>query len=879
MATYLSPGVYVEEVSTGPKPIAGVPTNVAAILGKTEKGPLLEPKRLTDWNGYLSTFGSPIDGSYTAESAFGFFENGGTALYVVRIDNSTLSRWQVTDGAPAASFMIDAASPGGWSAGMDVRVGRDTGGGKGQLYLARVTDAGAIALVAATPKVLAVDTTVGASAGLPVTVSDTAGNSADGTISAVGNGTITVTPTGAATIPASSDVRVFGRAANAAAQLQLAVGSGFQPGDLIRAQGQGATAPTAVVGSVQNIGAGAVLTLSSALSGASPGAQFGAKVVALDATITATALVGGKTSVAPAGLTFAGGDPGLANSDMVRLVTAEGIEAAWDGGNTAFVFPAALSPAPTKARVYAKVSVKPWTETFDLTIPGGASAGDVGAALEGLFAYVPQGSQVVLSKSGGGTQAFTRTGGGAWTTTGGVGNAPGHYVSAVITNDPAQGFDATKGLLVLSPVAPQVGDWVVVGAVGASRITDVEQDPGMDANAYRLVFAANFGVAATGAKWALQAWQTVSFESLRFSISATNAQPGRPVVSETYTGLSLNPAHPRYYLADGVINQRSQLIAVEARAGGATAASSTASLPAAVAQTQVGSAGGLDIGGFRAGLTALERTTEPALLAAPDALLLADDMTRSAALNEMTLHAEEHRRFAVVDLPNEPDDQKLVDWRLLHLDTTYGAAYAPWVRILNMRPNAVEQTLDLPPSGFMMGVFARTDNDRGVWKAPANESVDGIVDLAVPYTQRRQDLLNPNGVNLIRAFPGRGMRIWGARNLTDDTEWRYVNVRRLFLFLESSIDGGTQWVVFEPNDSGTWLRVRVSVENFLNQVWRAGGLAGATPEQAYRVRVGLGQTMTETDIELGLLIIEVAVAPVYPAEFVVFRISHKRLTE
>jgi len=230
MATYLSPGVYVEEVSTGPKPIAGVPTNVAAILGKTEKGPLLEPTRLTDWNGYQSTFGAPMDGSFTAESAFGFFLNGGTALYVVRVDNSTLSRWQVTDAAGANSFVIDAASAGGWSAGMTVSVGWEAGGGKGLLYVGRVTDAGAIALVAGNAKTLSVDTTVGATAGLTVTVADTAGNSADGVISHVGNGTIDVTPGGAANFPANSDIRVFARAANGANQLQLAVGSGFQPG-------------------------------------------------------------------------------------------------------------------------------------------------------------------------------------------------------------------------------------------------------------------------------------------------------------------------------------------------------------------------------------------------------------------------------------------------------------------------------------------------------------------------------------------------------------------------------------------------------------------------------------------------------------------------
>ena len=150
---------------------------------------------------------------------------------------------------------------------------------------------------------------------------------------------------------------------------------------------------------------------------------------------------------------------------------------------------------------------------------------------------------------------------------------------------------------------------------------------------------------------------------------------------------------------------------------------------------------------------------------------------------------------------------------------------------------------------------------------------------AQTYTQRRQDLLNPADVNLIRAFPGRGTRIWGARNATDDVTWRYVNVRRLFNMIETSVDRSTQWVVFEPNTASTWIRVKVSVENFLDQQWRAGALAGTKPEEAYRVRVGLGETMTETDIDLGLVITEVAIAPAKPAEFVVFRFSHKRLSE
>jgi phage tail sheath protein FI len=175
--------------------------------------------------------------------------------------------------------------------------------------------------------------------------------------------------------------------------------------------------------------------------------------------------------------------------------------------------------------------------------------------------------------------------------------------------------------------------------------------------------------------------------------------------------------------------------------------------------------------------------------------------------------------------------------------------------------------------------MARTDRERGVHKAPGNERVSGIVGLSQAYTEARQDLLNPGGVNLIRAFPGRGMRIWGARNATDDAQWRYVSVRRLFNLIEVSTERATQWVVFEPNTATTWLRVKASVEGFLDQLWRAGALAGASPEEAYRVRVGLGQTMTETDIDLGLIITEVAVAPAKPAEFVIFRFSHKRLTD
>jgi phage tail sheath protein FI len=267
------------------------------------------------------------------------------------------------------------------------------------------------------------------------------------------------------------------------------------------------------------------------------------------------------------------------------------------------------------------------------------------------------------------------------------------------------------------------------------------------------------------------------------------------------------------------------------------------------------------------------------MIIAPDAVKLADPLLQADLIGKVVTHCEQFRRFAIVDGPDEDNDQELVSWRNATVSSTYAAVFAPHLSIVTINPDSIDRYTTVPPSGFVAGVFARTDRERGVHKAPGNERVSGIVGLSESYTQRRQDLLNPSGVNLIRAFPGRGTRIWGARNATDDATWRYLNVRRLFNMIETSVDRSTQWVVFEPNTASTWIRIKVSVENFLDQQWRAGALAGNKPEEAYRVRVGLGQTMTETDIDLGLVITEVAIAPAKPAEFVVFRFSHKRLSE
>ncbi len=234
-------------------------------------------------------------------------------------------------------------------------------------------------------------------------------------------------------------------------------------------------------------------------------------------------------------------------------------------------------------------------------------------------------------------------------------------------------------------------------------------------------------------------------------------------------------------------------------------------------------------------------------------------------------HCRRNRfRFAVVDCGRGLVDAT-ADLRRTNFDSSFSAYYYPWITVSDPRSGARKE---LPPGGFVCGIYARTDNNRGVWKAPANETLAGAVDLEFDINQGVQEVLNPRGINVIRRFPGRGIRLWGARTMASDPLWKYVNVRRLFIFIEASIYNNTQWVVFEPNDQRLWGRVKQTITLFLRTQWREGALFGAKEEEAFSVNVGR-ETMTEDDILNGRLIIEVGIAPVRPAEFVIFRFFQK----
>jgi phage tail sheath protein FI len=225
-------------------------------------------------------------------------------------------------------------------------------------------------------------------------------------------------------------------------------------------------------------------------------------------------------------------------------------------------------------------------------------------------------------------------------------------------------------------------------------------------------------------------------------------------------------------------------------------------------------------------------------------------------------------RFAVVDAPKGITSASALDPRSQITDTEFAAFYYPW--IVTADPGTGARKL-VPPGGHVLGVYARTDTERGVFKAPANEILRGALDLEFDIGDGAQDTLNPRGVNAIRQFPGRGLRVWGARTMSSNALWKYVSVRRLFIFLERSIYDGTQWVVFEPNDDRLWARVIDTIRLFLRGQWRLGALFGRTEQEAFFITCDR-TTMTQDDILNGRLICEIGIAPVRPAEFVIFRI-------
>jgi hypothetical protein len=279
----------------------------------------------------------------------------------------------------------------------------------------------------------------------------------------------------------------------------------------------------------------------------------------------------------------------------------------------------------------------------------------------------------------------------------------------------------------------------------------------------------------------------------------------------------------------------------------------------------------------RTGFAGLEAIDDVTMLCVPDLMAVYEqgviDLEGVQAVQlAMIAHAElMGDRVAILDTPPGLNAQQIKEWReeKARYDSKYAALYWPWVKVFDPLAG---QTRFVPPSGHIAGIWARSDSERGVHKAPANEVIRGAISLELQITKSEHDQLNPSGINAIRSFPGRGIRVWGARTLSSDPAWRYLNIRRLFNYVEESILEGTQWVVFEPNDIRLWERVKRTINAFLLGTWRDGALFGTTPGEAYYVKCD-AETNPPDVIDRGQLVVEVGIAPVKPAEFVIFRIA------
>jgi hypothetical protein len=332
-----------------------------------------------------------------------------------------------------------------------------------------------------------------------------------------------------------------------------------------------------------------------------------------------------------------------------------------------------------------------------------------------------------------------------------------------------------------------------------------------------------------------------------------------------------------------VVNAQSSVLRVEEITGEPVAKPQTGELAlteatmAAVPTPSVSSDDYVGDVADRTGFGGLETIDEVTMLSVPDLMsayqLGALDLESVQAVQlAMIAHCElMGDRMAILDPPPGLNPQQVKEWRVdkAGYDSPFAVLNYPWIKTANPATGEIGY---MPPSGHIAGIWGRNDDTRGVHKAPANEVIRGAISLEVQVTKNEHDLLNPVGINVVRAFPARGTRLWGARTLSSDPAWRYLNVRRYFNYLEESILVGTNWVVFEPNDEALWARVRRTISAFLVNEWRKGALFGRTPDEAFYVKCD-AETNPSEGIDAGQLLCEIGVAPVKPAEFVVFRLA------
>jgi phage tail sheath protein FI len=564
---------------------------------------------------------------------------------------------------------------------------------------------------------------------------------------------------------------------------------------------------------------------------------------------------------------------GLSDSDLV-LVSRDGTTAAtlpatargytdasgarlWrfdPGGSAAKIELASLDPA--------KATVRPVTVTVSATAPGSATAAQVWGGLPLDPAHTLGGAPDSLAAVFG----AAGTAGGTPLVVDVPAGADGLAVLTALNAASAGplGPDAKAGTLELR-AANAAGAMKVTAASKGKWSAQVKIEVGAGAGGKLLVTLTNAGKKVFGEEFGSPGELVAAFAATGLVTAVPGTGTGAwPLTVMPATALAgglddrPNPTLISALIEDRPAEQRAVNVLLQGGDDGRRPAAGDY-------------AGALLADDARTGLVAFEVLDDVSIVAAPGctygyATRKAD---AQACINHLISHAQRMRyRIAVID---SGDRQTLAEVREMRakFDASHAALYYPWLQVSDPVSGLVKS---MPPSGAVAGIYARNDAERGVHKAPANEVVRLALDFERVLSRSQQEVLNPEGINCLRTFPGRGNRVWGARTMSSDQEWKYVNVRRYFAFLEHSIERGTQWAVFEPNGERLWASVRGTIEDFLLDQWQAGALQGDKPDKAYFVRCDRS-TMTQNDLDNGRIVCQIGVAPVRPAEFVIFRIG------
>jgi hypothetical protein len=927
MSEYLAPGVYVEEVSFRSKSIEGVSTSTAGFVGATRFGPINgDPELLTSFNQFERIFGGldqlvyrPEDNfaapsapmhNYLAHAVRAFFDNGGRRLYVARAFRSFTDVNQAAEPDLAIPADLDADGYGSASipapaAAIVTAENAATAGVQAATRALATTNTVATGVLDAS--ITALNAAVGHfEAALPAGMTlpgpiDLATITADALLAAMDTliGTLADAEQAAAQAARDAvaelisnaaetrDVATLGTALRAAvARFEAALPAGTTlPGPIDLAtitadallaamdtligtladaeQAAAQAARDAVAELISNAATRDTAPAQAAINAAiANGRAAGDAVLDADLPVVDTANTTAATSATATATQTAAVDAAAENANTASQALVEAIAALAIAG-------AADRVARATAVVTAAVAVNTTatavvTAVTNLLTPVTNAARDARIAVRAATAAAVGSMRARFPGAAGNLQVTMTTRLDQNVLSAGTG---GPQVSQVQDHD----------LVWLSPqnaffIAERAnGSWRFAGEAVTIPLADL--NPGSGDTVRIATFTVE--VLAPGAFAQPQLWNNLTVHPDRLQDGILNVFapviPNRARMLET--PLVLESPVTAIALARGLVGNVGLAALPTAPAAGVTtryqlSGGTDGVRPTSAEYQGIGDENSL----IKSGLRSFEDLEEISIVAAPGVSFGANNGYANEFMQTTQMlinHCEQMRyRVAVLDSPNDRALSQVRDDRAL-LDTTRAAFYYPWVRV---QDPITRQPIHVPPSGFVTGIYARNDIDRGVHKAPANEVVRGAIGLEVVLNKGQQDVLNPIGINCIRFFENRGIRVWGARTLSSDPEWKYLNIRRYFAFLEHSIERSTQWAVFEPNGEVLWANVRRAVEDFLYNEWKSEHLAGTKPTDAFFVRCDR-TTMTQNDLDNGRMICLIGVSPLYPAEFVIFRIG------